>query len=101
MVSASPQRSFGVRQVAAKIFEPLRAAFQARRRGGDDLLLPGGRCVAVDAKVPLNAYLEAVNATDEATRRAIAAPGAATLPEDLTGSDSAQIPSHSPHGYRV
>ncbi len=37
----------------------------------------------------------------EATRRAIAAPGAATLPEDLTGSDSAQIPSHSPHGYRM
>jgi len=32
--------------------------------------LPGGRCVAVDAKVPLNAYLEAVNATDEAARRA-------------------------------
>ena len=32
--------------------------------------LPGGRCVAVDAKVPLNAYLEAVNAADESTRRA-------------------------------
>ncbi|MEI8242609.1 MAG: DNA recombination protein RmuC [bacterium] len=32
--------------------------------------LPGGRCVAVDAKVPLNAYLEAMNATDDAVRRA-------------------------------
>ncbi|MFZ4394273.1 MAG: DNA recombination protein RmuC [Kiritimatiellia bacterium] len=32
--------------------------------------IPGGRCVAVDAKVPLNAYLEAMNATDDAVRRA-------------------------------
>ncbi len=32
--------------------------------------LPGGRCVAVDAKAPLNAYVEAVNAGDEAARRA-------------------------------
>ena len=31
--------------------------------------LPGGRCVAVDAKAPLNAYLEALNTTDDATRR--------------------------------
>jgi len=31
--------------------------------------LPGGRCVAVDAKAPLNAYLEAMHATDDATRR--------------------------------
>lgn len=32
--------------------------------------IPGGRCVAVDAKAPLNAYLEAMNATDDALRRA-------------------------------
>ena len=31
--------------------------------------LPGGRCVAVDAKAPLIAYVEAVNAADEAARR--------------------------------
>ena len=31
--------------------------------------LPGGRCVAVDAKAPLNAYIEAVNAADDAARR--------------------------------
>lgn len=31
--------------------------------------IPGGRCVAVDAKAPLIAYVEAVNASDEATRR--------------------------------
>jgi hypothetical protein len=37
----------------------------------------------------------------EATRRAIAAPGTATLPEDLTSSDSAEIPSHSPKTPRT
>ena len=31
--------------------------------------VPGGHCVAVDAKAPLNAYLEAMNATDENERR--------------------------------
>jgi len=31
--------------------------------------LPGGRCLIVDAKVPLTAYLEAVTATDETARR--------------------------------
>lgn len=35
-----------------------------------DLLvhLPGGKCVVVDAKAPLSAYLEAMEARDEATR---------------------------------
>jgi DNA recombination protein RmuC len=32
--------------------------------------LPGGRNVVIDAKVPLDAYLQAVNAPDEDTRRA-------------------------------
>jgi DNA recombination protein RmuC len=32
--------------------------------------LPGGRFIAVDAKVPFNAYVEAVNATTDATRSA-------------------------------
>ena len=31
--------------------------------------LPGGRCVAVDAKAPLNAYVEALSAADDAGRR--------------------------------
>lgn len=31
--------------------------------------VPGGHCVAVDAKAPLNAYLEAMNATDENDRK--------------------------------
>jgi DNA recombination protein RmuC len=32
--------------------------------------LPGGKCLAVDAKAPLAAYLDAVDAPDEAIRRA-------------------------------
>ena len=32
--------------------------------------LPAGRCLVVDAKVPLTAYLDAVGAPDEASRRA-------------------------------
>jgi DNA recombination protein RmuC len=32
--------------------------------------LPAGRCLVVDAKVPLTAYLDAVSAPDEASRRA-------------------------------
>ena len=32
--------------------------------------LPGARCVVVDAKVPLQAFLDATEATDEETRRA-------------------------------
>lgn len=31
--------------------------------------LPGGRCIVVDAKVPLTAYLDGLNATDELSRR--------------------------------
>jgi DNA recombination protein RmuC len=30
--------------------------------------LPGGRCIVVDAKAPISAYLDAVDATDEAAR---------------------------------
>ena len=42
------------------------------RRLRPDMLvsLPGGRCVVVDAKVPLDAYLKAVEATTEEDRRA-------------------------------
>jgi DNA recombination protein RmuC len=32
--------------------------------------LPGGRCIVVDAKAPISAYLDAVEATDDATRMA-------------------------------
>jgi DNA recombination protein RmuC len=33
--------------------------------------LPGGKCLAVDAKTPLKAYLEAVEASDESAQRAL------------------------------
>src|SRR5581483_5624618 len=35
--------------------------------------LPGGKCVVVDAKAPLDAYLRAVEAPDEAARQALLA----------------------------
>jgi DNA recombination protein RmuC len=43
------------------------------RRMRPDLIvhLPGGRHVVVDAKVPLDAYLKALEATDEASRQAL------------------------------
>jgi DNA recombination protein RmuC len=39
-----------------------------RRRPDMMVKLPSGRCVAVDSKVPLSHYLEALEATDEDTR---------------------------------
>ena len=42
---------------------------EGRQRPDLIVRLPGGRCVAVDAKVPLNAYLEAVNGADDGVRR--------------------------------
>ncbi|HEX2189000.1 MAG TPA: DNA recombination protein RmuC [Longimicrobiaceae bacterium] len=41
-----------------------------RRRPDLLVKLPGGRCVAVDSKVPLSHYLEALDAPDEDTRAA-------------------------------
>jgi DNA recombination protein RmuC len=43
---------------------------EGRQRPDLVVRIPGGRCVAVDAKVPLHAYLEALQATDESARRA-------------------------------
>ena len=45
------------------------------RRQRPDLIvrLPGGKHVVVDAKVPLDAYLRAIEAPDEATRQALLA----------------------------
>lgn len=45
--------------------------------------LPGGRCVAVDAKAPLNAYMEAANAADDGTRRAQLAEHARRIREHI------------------
>jgi len=46
------------------------AGEEGRLRPDMVVRLPGGRCVAVDAKAPLNAYFDAMNATDDAVRRA-------------------------------
>jgi DNA recombination protein RmuC len=47
----------------------------AERRVRPDVIvnLPGGKHVVVDAKVPLDAYLKALDAADEATRQALLA----------------------------
>lgn len=45
--------------------------------------LPGGRCVAVDAKAPLNAYLEAMHATEDAARRVKLADHARRIQEHI------------------
>ena len=41
---------------------------EARQRPDLIVKLPGGKCVVVDAKVPLEAYLSAIEATDDETR---------------------------------
>jgi len=61
--------------------------FQQETLEGDDgrlrpdmiVKLPGGRKVVVDAKVPLEAYLDALDATDEDARRALMARHAAQI----------------------
>jgi DNA recombination protein RmuC len=48
----------------------LSGADGARLRPDLTVRLPGGKCVIVDAKAPLAGYLDAVEATDDATREA-------------------------------
>jgi DNA recombination protein RmuC len=55
-----------------------------RRRPDLVVKLPGGRCVAVDSKVPLSHYLEALEATDEAARAAALRGHAAQVRRHLT-----------------
>ncbi len=51
-------------------FEQQVVAETGRQRPDMTVLLPGGTCVVVDAKAPLEAYLAALEAPDEATRAA-------------------------------
>ena len=55
-----------------------------RRRPDLVVKLPGGRCVAVDSKVPLSHYLEALDAPDEAARVAALKSHAAQVRRHLT-----------------
>jgi DNA recombination protein RmuC len=48
--------------------QPVLAVDDGTRRPDLVVRLPGGKCVAVDSKVPLSHYLEALEATDEARR---------------------------------
>jgi DNA recombination protein RmuC len=50
--------------------ETLAAAGGGRLRPDLVVRLPGGKCLVVDAKAPLSAYLEAVDAVEEPVRRA-------------------------------
>lgn len=60
----------GMVQYCDFVEQETRAGDQGRIRPDMIVRLPGGRTLAVDAKVPLSAYLEAVAATDDNARRA-------------------------------
>jgi len=60
----------GMVQYCDFVEQETREGDQGRIRPDMIVKLPGGRTLAVDAKVPLSAYLEAMSATDEAGRRA-------------------------------
>jgi len=62
------------------------AGEEGRLRPDMVVRLPGGRCVAVDAKAPLNAYFDAMNATDDAVRRAKFAEHQGTFSQELLGT---------------
>jgi DNA recombination protein RmuC len=68
------------------------------RRMRPDVLvnLPGGKHVIVDAKVPLDAYLKALEAPDEATRQALLADHARQVRTHLTQLSSKDYAAHIP-----
>ena len=72
-------------------FEEQQTLFAADADGGDRRIrpdvvvrLPGGKLVVVDAKVPLDAYLKALEAPDEASRQALLANHARQVRAHLT-----------------
>jgi DNA recombination protein RmuC len=68
-----------------------------RRMRPDVLInLPGGKHVIVDAKVPLDAYLKALEAPDEATRQALLADHARQVRTHLTQLSSKDYAAHVP-----
>jgi DNA recombination protein RmuC len=58
--------------------------------------LPGGKHVIVDAKVPLDAYLKALEAPDEATRQALLCDHARQVRTHLTQLSSKDYAAHIP-----
>jgi DNA recombination protein RmuC len=68
------------------------------RRMRPDVLvnLPGGKHVIVDAKVPLDAYLKALEAPDEATRQTLLADHARQVRTHLTQLSSKDYAAHIP-----
>ena len=58
--------------------------------------LPGGKHVIVDAKVPLDAYLKALEAPDEATRQTLLADHARQVRTHLTQLSSKDYAAHVP-----
>jgi DNA recombination protein RmuC len=68
------------------------------RRMRPDVLvnLPGGKHVIVDAKVPLDAYLKALEAPDEATRQTLLADHARQVRTHLTQLSSKDYAAHVP-----
>jgi DNA recombination protein RmuC len=68
------------------------------RRMRPDVLvnLPGGKHVIVDAKVPLDAYLKALEAPDEATRQALLSDHARQVRTHLTQLASKDYAAHVP-----
>jgi DNA recombination protein RmuC len=68
-----------------------------RRMRPDVLInLPGGKHVIVDAKVPLDAYLKALEAPDEATRQTLLADHARQVRTHLTQLSSKDYAAHVP-----
>jgi len=58
--------------------------------------LPGGRCIVVDSKVALSGYLDAMEATDEATREACLKKHAAELKNHVRNLASKDYWKHVP-----
>ncbi|HWA00342.1 MAG TPA: DNA recombination protein RmuC [Caulobacterales bacterium] len=58
--------------------------------------LPGGRCIAVDSKVALSGYLDAMDATDEETREAFLKKHAAEMRGQVKNLSSKEYWKHLP-----
>lgn len=67
----------------------------ARLRPDVVINLPGGRCIVVDSKVALSAYLDAIEATDEVTREALLKKHAQEMRAHVKGLSSKEYWKHN------